>query len=572
MPAGIGGNQPPSCLPGSLTVSGLIGKPRGSRRVWNYHSARRLLATVIITSVRRQSRAYLRCATWIRIAATRITTYDSSPSSVEVRSSMASLSELRLTIGDVDLGGFDAESDYKLADDFVRTAYVDHALQGRQTLLLGRKGSGKSALFRQLPRLVKESHLDYTVVQLTPDNYAWAALRQYREQGLLPEHAHTNAWKLTLAIEVAGVLVSLERAWLPGAESDIDLLKKFITDNFGQLSLEKNLLSTATKVVKGLPAFNLSAFGFGVGFNKDSPERQPLTPSVIDVLLDHLCNPLGEVPILVGLDRLDDSWDGSSESCTLLIGLLKAVKDINDRFFSVSERPILRIVTFLRSDIYDGLRFDDKDKHRQTESNILWDLDLLEKMLEARLPVGATVREVFEEGLMRGNVAPFSYIVKRTFLRPREILQFVDLCIRNTDKKATYVSKDTIRDAEDTYSAWKLDDLKQELSKTSPLFESLVEALRQEVHRYDSVEELLTLLRSKVPGVLQQLGERPSLELLFDASVIGIRVGGAGSTRFKSDDPDLRLPLSGAVYVHQSLYRGLSIVEARRAGALPDGD
>jgi hypothetical protein len=54
------------------------------------------------------------------------------------------------------------------------------------------------------------------------------------------------------------------------------------------------------------------------------------------------------------------------------------------------------------------------------------------------------------------------------------------------------------------------------------------------------------------------------LEVLFDASVIGIRLRGAGSSRFKSEDPQLTLPAEGVVYVHQSLYKGLNIVEARR--------
>lgn len=480
---------------------------------------------------------------------------------------MARLGELGLTLGDVDLGGFDAESDYKLADDFVRTQYVDAALDGKRTLWLGRKGSGKSALFQQLPRLVSEAGLPHHVVMLTPDNYAWAALKGYEEQGLLPEQAHTNAWKLTLAIEVAGALISVDQPWSTAAEQSIGRLRRFISENFGRL--EPNLVSTATKLVKGLKSFNLSAFGFGLGFDKDVPERQPLTPAVIDALLDLLRIPLEERPVLVELDRLDDSWDGSAGSRTLLIGLLKAAKDINGSFFHGNGGGRLRVLVFLRSDIYDGLKFDDKDKHRATEGYLLWDADVLREMLTARLPDGTSADELFEQSQMRGNTSPFNYIVKRTFLRPREILQFVDRCLAVAGPNATEVPKDAIRQAEDTYSGWKVDDLKQELAKVTPWFEPLIEALRQEVHRYDSIGELLAMLRTKVPNIIREIGERGALELLFEASVIGIRLGGTGSTRFKSEDPDLRLPGAGAVYVHQSLYKGLSIVEARRPTEAP---
>jgi hypothetical protein len=45
----------------------------------------------------------------------------------------------------------------------------------------GRKGSGKSALFRQMPDLVEDAGLDAQVLKSTPDAYAWAALKEYQE-------------------------------------------------------------------------------------------------------------------------------------------------------------------------------------------------------------------------------------------------------------------------------------------------------------------------------------------------------------------------------------------------------
>lgn len=472
------------------------------------------------------------------------------------------LSDANLCLRDIDLGGLDAESDYKLAEDFVATSYVTSAIEGRRTLFLGRKGSGKSALFMQLPKLLDEHQIYSVVVSVTPDQYAWAALKQYQEQGLLAEQAHTNAWKLTLAIEVAAKIVSLNREWPPAAQGSVDVLKQFISTNYGT-ELKPGLLSTATSVVKGLKSFNLSAFGFGVGLDRGDTE-QPLTPSVISALIESLRAPLAEQPGVIELDRLDDSWDGSEASQTLLVGLLKAAKDINDGFAgpSLVESP-LRVLVFLRSDIYDGLQFDDKDKHRITEEHISWTSEGLREMLTRRLPEGVGADDIFEQGEMRGRVSPFNYIVKRTFLRPREVLQFVQECIAQSERSASEIRKDDIRAAEDRYSRWKVDDLKQEYRKVRPEFEVLLEALRQEVHRYDTLQDLEELLAKKAPTEVDRLGRRRALELLFEASVIGIRLRGAGHTRFKADDLDLSLPSSGTVYVHQSLYKGLNIVEAR---------
>ena len=82
------------------------------------------------------------------------------------------------TLADIDLGSVDAEADRRLSEYFVKTPYVESALAVRRSHYLGRKGSGKSALFSQLARLFQEKGIRTQVLQLTPDQYAWNALRQ----------------------------------------------------------------------------------------------------------------------------------------------------------------------------------------------------------------------------------------------------------------------------------------------------------------------------------------------------------------------------------------------------------
>jgi hypothetical protein len=473
------------------------------------------------------------------------------------------LQDVGMTLADVDLGGIDAEADRKLDEYFVTTPYVTTALRGRRTLFLGRKGSGKSALFSQLPRLTAaKGQVGPTVISITPDQYAWAALKRYQEQGILPEQAHTNAWKLTLVLEIAARLASLERGWDSETSPAIESLRKFVEENYG--TTQPGFLQTATSVLKGLKQFNFSAFGFGVGLQRDL-ESQPMTPTVVQALLGVLERPLAAKGVLVALDRLDDSWDGSDDSQSLMIGLLKAAKELNDRFEWHDGARGLRILVFLRTDIYDALRFDDKDKHRPTEEHITWKPEELKTMLQRRLPPDVAVDELFEPGDMRGSISPFNYIVKRTFLRPREVLQFVSECIRQAGTQAVQVTKDSIRAAEERYSGWKVSDLKQEYAKVFPKYDALLECLRQERHRYDAIDELQRLLERKQPELVAEYGARNLLEILFDSSVIGVRLGDAGSARFKSEDSELTLPMFGAVYVHQSLHRGLKIREARKA-------
>jgi hypothetical protein len=473
------------------------------------------------------------------------------------------LADLGLALGQIDLGRLDADADHKLADYFVTTEHAKVALSGRRTLFLGRKGSGKTALFLQLPRLYQESGRRLGVVQVTPDQYAWAALKEYQEQGILAEQAHTNAWRLTLGIETAAYLLAAEDIdWSLPAEGALDRLRKFMSDNYGDF--RPDLLRTARSLIKGVRSFNLTAFGFGVGAARDI-DAITVTPAAIDALFELLNIVLQEYGLVILLDRLDDSWDGSAESKTLLVGLLKAAKDLNDRLGLNEDDAGLSVIVFLRSDIYDALQFDDKDKHRPTEDHITWSTTELREMVGRRMPPDVEVSDLFEVGEMRGSIAPFNYILKRTFLRPREVLQFLEECRREAGYSVTEISKDDIRAAEDRYSHWKVDDLKQEFRKVYPFFDFLIDAFRNELHRYDSFAEVEEMLKAKIPSVVQELGFQRILDILYEASVIGVRVSNAGSPRFKSEKVNSTLPGEGAVYVHQSLLKGLNVREARKA-------
>ncbi len=468
------------------------------------------------------------------------------------------------TLGEIELGSSDAESDDRLGDYFISTRYVQEALKGDKTIFLGRKGAGKTALFRQLPRLYRDTgRADLLAISMSPDAYAWGALKEYKEQGILAEQAHTNAWKLTLAITVASELTSTPRPWTGEAELAIKTLTQFLQENYGGGAVD--LKNAATKLLTGLKSFNLSAFGFGVGYaGKDgSPEERLLTPAVIERLLDLVGACVKQVGVVVLLDRLDESWDGTAESKTLLVGLLRAAKDLNNKFGFDGDHG-LRVLAFLRADIYPMLRFDDKDKHRAFEYSIAWTPAELRQMIEARLPEQVNVEQILDPEKMRQSTPPFEYIVQRTFLRPREVIQYLNEAKSRGDEDATFISKDNIKDSELTYSRWKVDDLKQEYSKAVREFPECLETLRQGVHRYESLAELEEHVSKKKPRLTETHGPRWIVDQLFETSAIGVRPNKSGSIKYKSEDGDLELPLEGALYVHHGLRLGLNITEKRK--------
>ncbi|MGY1839896.1 MULTISPECIES: P-loop ATPase, Sll1717 family [unclassified Modestobacter] len=484
-----------------------------------------------------------------------------SASQTEGTKAIVRLADKGMTVGDVDLGGFDAESDHGLTNHFVRTPIVKRIFGPRKYLILGRKGSGKSALFRELPKLATQEAGSVVVLSLTPDAYAWGALRSYQEQGLSGEHAHANAWKLTLVVEMAARLTAAGMTWHESVYAHAATLSSFIKANFD----DGSDLRVARSLYKGIESFDLSALGLGVGVTRGrrDPATAPVTPAVTEALLGHIKALLKDVRLIVQLDRLDDAWQGKAEDRTLIAGLLRAVKDLNDSFAAVELNS--KVIVFLRSDIYDSLSFDDSDKHRQGELRIVWTAGSLRDLVNARLPDEVTVDELLQQESMRGGTTPFDYILRRTFYRPREVLQYLQLALDEAGDLEEQVWIVDITNSEPQFSAWKVADLKQEYEKAVPELASLIDALQQQTTPLDSVDDLEAVLTDRVPAIVSEKTARWCSSALWDASVIGARLNGTGAVRFRSTDPNFSMPTDGVVYVHFGLMKGLNVKERRKS-------
>ncbi len=127
----------------------------------------------------------------------------------------------------IDLGKDEAEQDQRLHEYFLKTTSYKNALSGQKTIVIGRKGSGKSAIFSLLQsELEKSGNL---VIPITPDQYSWSSLRDYREQGILPEQAHTNAWKFTL---LSSLVWKLNNEGLISSKSKLAEFYKYMKDSY----------------------------------------------------------------------------------------------------------------------------------------------------------------------------------------------------------------------------------------------------------------------------------------------------------------------------------------------------
>ena len=321
-----------------------------------------------------------------------------------------------LDLRKIDLGKDEAEQDTNLGKYFLKTEAYAACLRGSKFVVIGRKGSGKSAIFTLLNEELSKENL---VVQITPNQYAWSTLRSYKETGISIEHAHTNAWKLTI---ISAIVWRLTEEHLLAQTSSLVPYYKFFKDSYNP-SDSNWFLNIADKAKKLLEGVNIEGISFDFGSSIGTPLK------IVNELKFLVKKewPAGKKMTIL-FDRLDDSWDASEESKYLLIGLFKAIAELNAHFSG-----LVKCISFIRSDIYNNLIFDDQDKIRQYEQPIFWDTENLKKLICERVRVSLEIEssdeeiwnQLFSEKSYRSKASPEKYLMDRTFKRPRDIISLV---------------------------------------------------------------------------------------------------------------------------------------------------
>lgn len=318
----------------------------------------------------------------------------------------------------IDFGRLDAESDPRLLDYFLVTGTVKRAEQGAK-LVIGRKGSGKTALFTHL-----KHNLPTVTIDLDLLDYVFETHKGLTEAGLAAERAYVASWKLLIYAAVFGALRDEMEATLR-ARGDKALEALGLGENAGKFRPIVNWLKRVRRV--DIP----TVAGTGGGGVELGDEQSGVLTAETVRWLDELEAVLkAEVelsPVTVLIDRLDDAWDGGQESLDFIGGAIRATRDIAIAWGQPSPAPV---ITFLRTDLWEKLSFNDKNKMSQDIIYLDWTPEQLCEVVDLRVhnsldtPLGTGWERAFTTEEMRQRAGARTYITKRTMGRPRDIVAF----------------------------------------------------------------------------------------------------------------------------------------------------
>jgi hypothetical protein len=452
----------------------------------------------------------------------------------------------------IDLEGFDTFGDVAAEDDavleyFLSTNAVKRVESNSAFLVLGRKGTGKTAIVRYLT----EKAAGRLSKPLNLRGYPWNVHATRVDRGASEIEAYVASWRYLIAVQFASLALSHKNSSRSIYHRP---LRKFLDANYGTDVPELfNILRPKNLTLAGFtisPSILGNQLG-GVDLERKEGDYQfglelnALSSSILTAVHD-VIREAKSGPLTLHFDELDQGLTQLDEGrARMLIGLVIASREIKRE----SERagvPLVPIV-YLRTDLWDELQFSDKNKITQTLTfHLAWTPQTLLELIEARLVVklgeDASWEGIIEPELMRGSQTKLNHIFARTFLRPRDVISFLNIVLKEAKKRGKdclFSNRDIVA-ARDEYSSYLKAELDDEIRPHWPNWDEALQACSAlstlTFERQDFEREYRKRKSSK-----NLVEAEEALSTLYKFSVVGYdrRSGYGGSSwAFQYTDPE----------------------------------
>lgn len=523
-----------------------------------------------------------------------------------------------------------AEHDKLLSEAFTDTGYLSRLKDttAPSSVVAGRTGSGKSALLfvleeqapgrtvridpealslqylantTLLPTLVEEGvHLNLfykllwehiITVELLRDHYNLRSEKQQSDffSRILPDFAKQDRAK-SEALQylrdwgedfwkepenrIRTVTNNLEKRIAGRLGTDIGAVKASLEASGDEQQLDRTtIIQTSQEIVKDIQVKRLA--------DTKRLVRQ-------DILTDP------QKPYYIVIDDLDKHWIERRFAYDLIAALIYVVGDY-------AKMDNIQVLPALRTNLIDQIREhyspqgEQRIKRETLYVRIGWNRTQLIRMMDQR--VRALLRGYYggEVGLNRilpdqklhGDY-PEDYILKRTLMRPRGFIHYMNLCIKEAVNKQG-ITWSIIKNVENQYSRDRLHMLEDEWEENypglGPAFEIFTEIEdRFTIQEIDQDKLNAFLWKQKEKGsdffgadlhdaiftesAAYREAIEPFIEILYRIGFFGVDLEGDGSPTYVYEERELLdfgLRDATEMYVHPAFYRALGIRQGRSA-------
>jgi hypothetical protein len=445
---------------------------------------------------------------------------------------------------------------------------VDAIVQGKKNYLIGRKGTGKTAISEHIANLAQGSDAIYTE-KLSFKNFPFNELYGLNNIKYTPPNQYITIWKYLIYSFICRMMLRNPQISSHVRES---LSHSYDLDPIAQLPRIVEQWTSNSFQVEPLTEKKV--------FETNSIPWINRVNILEDIILAHL----DESSYHVIFDELDEDYRDTKNKNealpynNLMTSLFKAVQEVRNVFRSRSKKVIP--VIFLRDDIYAIIRDPDKNKWSDLKIEVDWDEEKIKKLLAFRisraidkdmasLPFEIAWDKVFEyapvpmgdQGAKRMN--RFDFITRSTHIRPRDYVKYLQACALETlEQGDKVVTVQTIKRVDKAFSNYLKSEIEDEIQAVIPEIDMMFQIISQIGKQQFRVEEFKRAYESYLRnGTIAEKDVNYVLQNLYDFSVIGNQPRNRKIWPvFRYKNREARLNLTEKLAVHRGLFKALQIL------------
>lgn len=380
----------------------------------------------------------------------------------------------------VDFGDIDGYFDKKLEEYFIDENYWSKLVEGNKFFVIGRKGTGKSAICRWIKNQEQEKGI--IVSNLSFKNFPFEKLLNLSDDDFACPNQYQSIWRNIIYSEIAKCIVLDANA---ECTEFYRKLKEYVEFKFGTnlIDLHSKVTRQTVKNERGLFLKPISSKSGNSVENEVVDELTNLSTinSALEMYLMQYLSTCHTSRYVIQFDQLDDNYtvyNATDKYFQSIISLFKVVYDINQNFL-LRDIPV-KVISYLRSDIFYEIDPVDAESARWDDYKLSlswsiinrsdWRNPRLLEMIDQRIiysipelrQYASPFRMIFKDIKMDNNQSVFSYIVRRTCQRPRDVIQY---CKKIQEQLSRWgkLNNRSIIDAEKDYSSWLLGEMANEI-------------------------------------------------------------------------------------------------------------
>jgi len=388
----------------------------------------------------------------------------------------------------VNFGSHDGEEDENLFNYFLDDEYIDKIVNGPIYFVIGRKGTGKTALCSWIK--YKESEIGYLCSNLSFRDFPTNQLLALNDEKYPLTSQYSNIWEYMILCEFARLIIKDNNA----AENEyLQELKDYLREAFGDgiFDLHKRTVQKTEKNNAGLKVPNFTfnnedqiQISYNLENNIELVNRR-LKEVIERYLICYVTD--RKVNFIIQFDGLDDNYAVLEQDkyFNAIISLFKCAYSLNN-LFKRGNLPA-KVLVYLRSDIYNSIAQVDSDsakwdpKKHELRWAVIYRDDYvkgpLRKMINLRIKnsINSSHEDYWsvifnndDINLRRANsdavIDVFQYIVNNTMHRPRDLVMFC-IEIQKETKRRGKLDYRTIKNAHREFANWFWREIVNEINK-----------------------------------------------------------------------------------------------------------